>query len=425
MRLRTRAVKLLEESIRKGEVILERDNLSHKDARLLENILIGVAKNLYLLDCYINSVLARNKLDTTTRNIARVALYQMLFLSRVPDYAIVSEGVESARELGFPESKCRFVNATLHRLTEAAGELQPPDELSIRFSHPKFVVKSLVEYLGEEQALKVIEADNKPHPTFFRINKLHKEKDRFIEKVKKNFAISFHRWFSEYFTVSPNVTPNLLPGFAEGAFTVQNPAFAIPVLLLEPKKGELTVEVGTAPGGKLSLIAEIVGEDAEIIGIDISADKLNITQKNLARLEPVKNISLILADGASLPFPDRSVERLLIDAPCSSLGVLSKFPLARYRKTDEDIERLAQIQEKLLLEGARVLKKDGVLVFSTCTLTKRENTDKILLADRFGLSVDKSYPERLEHFRLKNFFQTLPCEDGFDGCFAVRFRKLV
>ncbi|MCD6097849.1 methyltransferase domain-containing protein [bacterium] len=422
MRLRTKAVKLLEESLRKGEVILERDNLSHKDARLLENILVGVAKNLYLLDYYINSVLARNKLDTTTRNIARVALYQMLFLSRVPDYAIVSEGVESARELGFPESRCRFVNTALHRLAEAAGKLQPPNEMSIRFSHPKFVVESLVEYLGRKQASKVLEANNKPHPTFFRINKLHKEKERFIEKAKERLSISFHKWFSEYFTVSPNVAPNLLPGFAEGAFTVQNPAFAIPVLLLEPQKGELIVEVGTAPGGKLSLIAEMVEEDAKIIGIDISVHKLNITRKNLARLG-LKDISLVLADGASLPFPDRSIERLLIDAPCSGLGVLSKFPMARYKKTKREMERLARIQEKLLREGVRVLKKDGILVFSTCTLTKMENTDKILFAERLGLSIDKSYPKVLERFRLKNFFQTVPGEDGFDGCFAVRFRK--
>jgi 16S rRNA (cytosine967-C5)-methyltransferase len=219
-----------------------------------------------------------------------------------------------------------------------------------------------------------------------------------------------------------------LPGFREGHFAVQDEASQMASLLLNPQPGERILDCCAAPGGKATHLAQLMGNQGELLAMDISSSKLPLIQESAARL----GISIIRTRAADLlqsgAFPADAFDRILLDAPCSGLGVIRRNPEAKWRVTSEDIARLAAVQKNLLKNAIRMLKPGGKLLYSTCSTTPDENEG--VVADFLSRRPDcvlenlnEIYPEYRELFTTEGMFRAWPHRHGMDGFFAALIRK--
>ena len=220
------------------------------------------------------------------------------------------------------------------------------------------------------------------------------------------------------------------PGFAEGLFQIQGESSQLVAYLLTPLAGERILDACAAPGGKTTHIAEIMDDTGALIALDKSVRGIerirdNVARLNLKSIEPARaDATKELAGALSVPY-----DRILVDAPCSGLGTLRSHPEIKWQRQESDIQRLSQLQTRILERVAGYLKPGGVLVYSTCTLTSEENKQLVeaFLAEHKGFELDDAaryLPEPARPMVLGRYFQALPQRDNSDGFFAARLRKV-
>lgn len=353
-------------------------DLSPADAGLCSRIVYGVIQNEFLLDFYLSG-LCTQKLDhlqPPLADILRIGAYQILFLDRVPDNAAVHTSVELAKGAGRGQA-AGLVNAVLRRLCREKGTLPAiPDRdevkyLSIRYSCPKWIVKRLLTLLGREGTEAFLSAGNGQPPAAAQVNTCRcspEEAARALEA--EGVRAEAHPWLPDCLLLQGTGSLERLKAFREGMIYIQDPAARLAVLAAEP--GTRVLDVCAAPGGK-SFAAAIAMEDrGEIVSCDLHENKLKRIREGAVRLG-LRSIRAEAADGRTFREEWKDAfDLVLVDAPCSGLGILRKKPDIRRKKPD-DLFALPIVQNAILENAARYVRPGGILLYSTCTILPEEN----------------------------------------------------
>jgi 16S rRNA (cytosine967-C5)-methyltransferase len=412
--------------------------LSSQDRALFTQLVYGTLRWRGKLDWLLGKIVHRPlaDMDGYLRNLLRLTVYQILFLDRVPSYAAVHEGVELAKRYG-GASAGGLVNAVARRLLREKERLTTLDSgadlvarLSVSWSHPEWLVRQWLAYLGAEDTEALLRANNEEPPVVLRSNRLKADRQPLIERLQAaGFDATPGPLSPQAVLVRSASSIDQLPGFKEGLFLVQGEASQLVGLLLDPKPGERILDACAAPGGKATHLAELMGDHGEIIAGDISQRGIEKLRQNIRRLglksvQPVQaDLSLELTGALALPY-----DRILADLPCSGLGTLRSHPEAKWYREAKDVARLSALQKKILDRLFSYLKPGGSVVYSTCTLTREENeavVEGFLQRHKeFTLETAAEFlPESARHMVRGNYFLALPHRDGTDGFFAARMRK--
>ena len=372
------------------------------------------------------------KIPARIRLILEVGLYQILFLDRIPDHAAVNESVKAAVD-GKGRAWGRVVNAVLRAIIRNPGFRTPPPmeenpvrAIAIRWSHPDWLVQRWIDLWGMERTLSLCRANNQRPRMSIRVNRVKGTKEEVWEAIR-GCGVNAQQsdFLDEFFTVAKGGDLLRSSAFYNGLFSVQDESAGLVGKLMDPQPGERIVDLTAAPGGKAMHMAELAHDRLTIMAVDVHPTRVLKIRENQERLG-LKNIHPVVADGRR--FGGKVVDKVLVDAPCSGLGVIRRRGELRWRRKPEDIPIMVAIQEELLKSGAAMLKKGGILVYSTCTILPDENVDVVnhFLRERSDFAVEKAHPfvdPRVVSPR--GFVETWPDRDGIDGSFAVRLRRVV
>ena len=376
----------------------QRRKLSSSDRGLLQAILFGVLRNRRLLDYWIGK-LRDGKLDPETRDILRVGLCQLLILG-LPDHAAVNETVEAGKA-----SVRSLINAVLRRATLAKKRmLDDLDDvpMPVIHSHPDWLYNRWRQAFGTRNAISLMEWDNLPASTFFRLNPLAPTPET-LPGNPVDGAPGFYQ-------LDGALPTSLL---ATGSVYIQDPATRHAIELLNPQPGERILDACAAPGGKAFLIAAALGSADGLVCTDSNEKRLPRLVENLARLH-AGQASVSVHDWTKPAPPElhHSFDGILLDVPCSNTGVIRRRVDVRWRLQAPDIDKIAVTQRKILENAVACLKPGGRIVYSTCSI---EHTENLGLVEAFLTD----HPE----LKLCGTREALPFRDATDGAFAARIER--
>lgn len=413
------------------QAVTQHQSLSARDEGLVWRLVYGVVSQRLSLD-YILNQFCRRKVSTLSpvlRNILRLACYQLVYLDRIPDFAAVNEAVARAKKSA-GSGMSGFVNAVLRNVVvnrdKLFDDLIPGsvEEISVRHSHPLWMVETFVQRWGIEFTAAMVAANNATAPLTVRVNTEKVGIQEFIDAAAQ-VGLRGHRgkYWDEAVVFDGDVRFKELPGFADGWFIVQGEASMLPPLCLDVQPGQDVLDMCSAPGGKTTQLAQLASP-GKVVACDLHPHRLKLVSENLQRLG-LDNCLTIAGDAALLDgkLHDR-FERILLDAPCSGLGVIRNKPDIKWSRKPQDIEELAALQLRILRAGCNLLVPGGILVYSTCTLTQQENQGVIdaLLGERGDMSlVDPGVPE----LTSQEYISTFPHLHGLDGFFIAKLKKVV
>ncbi|MDY3618107.1 16S rRNA (cytosine(967)-C(5))-methyltransferase RsmB [Agathobaculum sp.] len=413
---------------------LSRAGLSPRDAALATRLTYGTVQNRLLLDFYLRrfSSVRLKKIQPRVLACLRMGIYQLVMLDRIPVHAAVDETVALVRHYCHASDRTvSFANAVLRSAAKAAEtktlpKLDCPDKESyyaLRYSHPEWMVRLFSEQYGQKEAECICQANNADTPVSVRVDRMKAAPGEVKTELERaGLTAAPHPAFPDILLVSGGDVA-ALPAFAEGRVTVQDAASALAAAVAGPEPGETVLDCCAAPGGKSFAMAERMENTGRVIACDIYGHKLIRIEEGAARLG-LTNVETVLAD-ASQPRAEweRLVDRVLCDVPCSGLGIIRKKPEIRF-KDEKEIEKLPALQAKILQNCARYVKPGGTLVYSTCTILRRENEDVVrafLAENPEFVTVPWSHPVCGE--RPDGMVTLLPHVHGTDGFFIAKLRK--
>ncbi len=364
--------------------VFSQNDISGLERSFATELTYGCLKNRLLLDYVISrfSKIKIRKMSAQVRTILEIGAFQIIMLDRVPDSAACDESVKLARK--FAGRSRGFVNGVLRSLCRGKNDIVYPDRaddeaeyLSITLSFPKWIVEHIISDYGTDTCEKILSAANKAYPPYIRQNRL-KKRDNFIALIKADgISAEPDSEIEGCFKVHGGLNISESDTYKNGLFTVQNRSSQLATLALEPKPGMFVIDMCAAPGGKTTHIAELMDNRGEIRAFDIHKHKIGLINAAAERL----GIDIITAEAldASVPVSDYigKADRVLLDAPCSGLGVIHSKPDIRWTRREGDIEELVKIQRGLLETAAKYVKSGGIMVYSTCTILKAENERQI------------------------------------------------
>jgi 16S rRNA (cytosine967-C5)-methyltransferase len=400
-----------------------------RDAALATELAYGATRRQLALD----HALARfsdRKLETLEDRVLatlRVGAYQ-LFYTRVPARAAVGETVQALKEIGLSRA-AGYVNAVLRKLAALPEQpLPPPGELahhlSVRESHPQWLVERWLRQLGRERTEAVLAANNQVPPVVVRANTCKVTRDALVEQLREAGVEARPTEVSPVGVVLPPVGRlEEVYGYAEGLWQVQDEAAQLVGVYAAIPESARVLDACAAPGGKACHLAE----SHEVVAADVHANKLHKVEAEAKRLGLTERLRT-LAHDATQPFPESlgEVHAVLVDAPCSGLGTLRRHPELRYRRKEEDIGRLASLQRKILESCQEQVPPGGLLVYAVCTSEPQEGQDQV---DMFLRSHPEwtAEPPVLPALKLplsQAYLRTLPGPEAWDGFFAARLRRM-
>ena len=405
---------------------IEKAGLSRKDAALCTTLCCGVLQNQALLDYYIDLFLTgRKHLQPALRDILRLAVYQITMLDRVPDSAAVNEAVKQAKKQ-FSQREAGLCNGVLRNMLRQKEKLMPPPDYAVRFSHPTELVDLMKESVGRRLG-DILAADNSQPETCIQVNTLKTEEDALLERLRSHGAdVEMHPWLKHCFLLKGAGDIARLSEFQQGLFQVQDPAARLSVDVLGLKPGMRVLDLCAAPGGKSMAAAMWMENRGEIISCDVHGGKLPQIQTAAQRLG-ISIISTEENDGTVFrPEWEQSFDAVIADVPCSGLGVIRKKPDIRYKSLG-DMEKLPPIQHSIIEQAGRYVKPGGALLYSTCTILKRENETVVhdFLDAHPEFTAEKmELPDPLQQQEagMLTLYQGIDCCDGF---FMCKMRKQV
>lgn len=417
---------------------LSRGNLSGPDRGLLTELVLGVLRRQGTLDHIINQFSSRRtaKLEHPVLILLRLGLYQSRFLDRIPVSAAVNETVNLAKS--FAPRAAGFINAVLRRAERERDSIVWPDPksnwaefISVYHSHPKWLVEEWIRQLGPEEGEELARAMTGIPSLTFRVNTLRLKRDELRPLLAARGLETENCTFSpDGIRILSHVNPASLPEFAEGLFTVQDESSQLASILLAPEPGEEVLDVCAAPGGKATHLAQLMKNIGTVTACDGNPGKLGLISETAERLGiSIIGVKALDASAPPVALEERLFDRILIDAPCSGLGVIRRNPEGKWRKTRIDLLRLASLQKSILLNIAERLKPGGVLLYSTCSTFPEENEEimnDFLTAKTCFVVEDlrELFPTLSPLFTDRGFFRSWPHRHGMDGFFAARLRRL-
>ena len=441
---RETAIKVLQEVHEKGAYAnvalaqaLRRTEIEDQDRRFVTELVYGAVKAGdtldWILQRYVNRPL--KKIPPIIREILRLGLYQIFYLDKVPPSAACNTAVDLAKKYGH-KGVAGFVNAVLRtavREPEKAafpqGKGHATEELALKSQHPLWLVKHWVKEFGFEEASRLCDFDNESAQLCLRANTMKVGREALLQELKDCGAeAEASAWTPEGVVVKSHGALDKLAPLQEGRAQVQDESSMLVAHVVAPQPGEFIIDCCSAPGGKTTHMAALMGNKGRIVAGDIYEHKLERIRENAERLgldiiEPL----LLDAREVGARFQGQA-DRVLVDAPCSGLGVLRRKPDARWHKNQEELGALPELQLAILKSAAEAVKPGGVLVYSTCTIEQAENQ-----------AVVKAFLRENSAFKLEKTGSFLPCEsshsedemvqlypqrDGTDGFFIARLRRL-
>ncbi len=417
--------KLLDNEMRNSE-------LSGQDKALLYEIVHGVIRWMGRLDWVLNGFYKGqfSKAIPNLKNGLRVALYQIMFLDRIPDHAIVNEAVEFVKKLQ-GQKPADLTNAILRNIIRSKNAIRYPDPeedligyLCAYYSHPSWMVKRYLERFGREATEKLLTANNeKPYLTL-KINALKTSPEDFKHLLHSvNLKFIQGKYLHEFFQLQNLTNITAWDYYNQGYFNVQDESAGLACRLLDAQPGMRVLDLCAAPGGKSTYIAGLIHDEGEIIALDRYESRLNIMRKNMERLG-IKSVKTIEVN--ALDYEDTKFDRILADVPCLGSGTLSKKPDIKWKKDVFDLRKINELQYELLVKASNLVKDGGVIVYSTCSIEPEENFElvKKFLSDHpeFKL-IDASEFFNKEIVDANGCIQTLPHVHHMDGAFAAKLVK--
>ncbi len=414
-----------------------RGRLARPDRALVTRLVYGtLAWQLYLDHLLAGfSAIPLHELEPPIRVLLRMALFQAVKLSRIPQFAAVATAVELAKS--FRHGKAvGFVNAVLRRAVEGwrhvplpARERDPAGYLSVRWSHPRWLVERWLEEYGPEETEALLAANNEPAPTGLRVNRLRTSRAALVAQWMPEWGELRECGYSPDALELTGGDPLAPPPYAAGDYSVQNEAAQLIGFLVGPRPGERILDACAAPGGKTCQLAELMGDEGEIVALDANHRGVERIRTEVARLG-LTSVRAECADARSWQSAGMTFHRVLVDAPCSGLGTLRSHPEIRWRRSPADFQSFAALQLELLHACARWLEPGGTLVYATCTLCRSENevvVEQFLReSGRFVLEDPRPAlpPPAQGLVGADGFLHTWPHRHGLDGFFAARLRHL-
>jgi len=405
--------------------------LDSRDKSLFAEIVFGVLKNVLFIDYILLKLLSEGRFPSfISANALRVGAYQIAF-TNIPVYAAVDSTVEALRSLDAKDNELALTNAVLRNFYRKWKDFKLPDDIvanfSIKYSHPEWIVKRWLDRYSREMAEKILSANNAAPPRAFRINTSQISPIDFKAKLADEQILYQETPFPEFIILKEKIAAPDFEPFTAGLLNVQDAAFAIPTRILSPNPDDRILEIGAAPGGKTSHIIEFLQTQTEnFFTIDLKHTRNLKISDNLIRLKHSLP-GIVTADATNPPFKQNRFDKILIDAPCSSWGVIRRHPEIRWRRKPEDEKRLSDIQRKLIRAAYNLLKPDGELVFTTCTTEPEENQGavrEIILLGMELIPIPDSIPQKF--IEAQGFVaRTWQHRDNMDGSFNVAARKRV
>ena len=418
--------KLLDYEFRTG-------NLSNLDKALMTELLYGVIRWRAKLDFVLNGFYNGDymKCLNLIKNTLRVALYQILFLDRIPIPVAINESVELIKRIQ-GEKIAGIVNAVLRNISRNIQNIRFPLKsedpvyyLTVMQSHPRWLVRRWVQRFGTDEAENLMSINNNRPNTIIRVNTLKTDIDEIIDILLER-EIEFIR--SKYLKDTLVITNNKIkiPSmdlFENGFITIQDTSASMAAKLTNAQPNDIIIDLCAAPGGKSFYMAEMMNDTGKIIALDKYTAKINIIDEAIDRMGYTCVIPL---HGDAMEFiTDDKFDIVVVDAPCTGLGTLSKKPDIKWKREREDIFKLAEAQKQILDNAAKLVKDGGALIYSTCTTEPEENADNIkwFLEKYPEFTLDPAEKYLPKEVCTDGMLQTFPHIHGIDGAFGARLIK--
>ncbi|MET3194415.1 16S rRNA (cytosine(967)-C(5))-methyltransferase RsmB [Bacillus sp. OAE603] len=418
---------------------IQKNDLSSADAGLLTEIIYGTIQRDQLLDFYLEPYIKnQKKLEEWVYILIKLSLYQFHFLDRVPAHAVLNEAVEIAKKRGH-KGIASLVNGVLRNIqrngVRSINEIKDKvEKLSIETNHPLWLIEQWISEFGEDETRKMCEENILPPYQTARVNSMKATREEVIRMLEDEginvevgnlspFAIEIQKG---------NVAHS--NAFKEGYISIQDESSMLVAQALGVNEGDQVLDTCAAPGGKSTHIAELLKGTGSVTSLDLHKHKVKLIKEQANRLG-LENIETIALDARKAPeeFEGKLFDRVLVDAPCSGLGVIRRKPDILLKKNATDVSNLQKVQKSILHEASKLLKPGGTLVYSTCTVGHEENLDVVnsFLEEHDDFELDRSLIEHVpnelkEDKTVQNgYIQLLPHYFGTDGFFIARLRKKV
>lgn len=398
-----------------------REKLSNLDINFISELVYGVVTWKLTLEYIIQkySKTKIKKMSDWVKNILYLGSYQIIFLDKVPKSAAVNESVNLCKKYNF--KSVGLVNAILRKIEksdykEISNITNSITRISLKYSMPEWIVKKFCDEYGEEETANICQNLNLRPNISVRINRLKGKMDLGEKGILEDFRT---------ITGTKNITKT--KEYIEGNITIQDEAAGLSSFVLTPKEGELVLDACSAPGGKTTYLAELMHNKGKIIAWDIYEERLKQVEQNAKRLG-IDIIQTEVHDATKLK--EEYVEKfdkILLDVPCLGLGVIRRKPDIKWNRQEEDIKEISDIQFNILKTCSKYLKKNGTLVYSTCSMLKEENDaiiEKFIKEEKFEtVNIEEQIPNEFSKITTNNMVQFLPSQNH-DGFFITMLKKI-
>lgn len=405
-----------------------------QDRRFITELVYGTVKAGETLDWMIRQYSSRpvSKIAPVLQNVLRMGIFQLFYMSKIPASAACNEAVELAKKYGHAGS-VKFVNAILRtavrepeRVSFPDGKGQATRYLALSGQHPEWLVKRWIKEFGYEQATKLCAFNNTQAVLSLRTNTLKTDREVLLQQLRESGAVAeISKWTPEGILCEQHGALDALSVLQNGYCQVQDESSMLVAHVLAPEPGEFIIDCCSAPGGKTTHIAALMKNSGHLLAGDIYEHKLEKIRENAERLG-ISIIETKLLDALEIgALYLQQADRVLVDAPCSGLGVLRRKPDARWRNKQEALKALPALQHAILKSASDAVKPGGVLVYSTCTITREENQAVVeaFLQENPAFILDDTGAFLPEEKRQEKMIQLLPQIDGTDGFFIARMKR--
>lgn len=410
-------------------------DLNHIDRSFATEILYGTLRWKLKIDYILQkfSKMPLNKVSNWGLSTLRTAVYQIFYMDKVPDFAVVNQAVDIVKIK--EKNAGAFVNAVLRNILRNKDEYENIDikdkikQMSIKYSHPEWYIRYFLKQFSEEFVMELMIKNNTPPEMIIRVNTLKCSQDELIDLLSEKGIKVTKGEVKDALIVSGLSMIEKSEEYLNGLFQIQDQSSMLSSIILNPAPLDTVFDMCSAPGGKATHIAQIMHNNGEIAAFDIHSHKLKLINENAKRL----GINIISAKLKDSTIYDESLEssadKVLVDAPCSGLGLIRKKPEIKWNVKPDDLNNLSKIQTDILFNSSKYVKHGGSIVYSTCTITREENEDVV-----------DCFIKENKNFELQNICSDIPekfvtdtCSDGYiklfsnihntDGFFIAKFRR--
>lgn len=418
-----------------NQVLKENKNIDERDVGLISELVYGTITWKLTLDEIIKkySNIKLKKISVWILNILRMGIYQIIFLDKIPKSAAVNESVNLAKRYGH-KSSSNFVNAILRKVSvndyKELEEIKDDKErISKTTSMPMWIIEELLKQKDIKEVEEICKNSNLKPNTTIRINKLKTNKKELEEKLLKRKIEYLEGSLEDFFVLKKVKNIENIDLFKEGFFTVQDEGAGLIVDVLAPRENEYILDACSSPGGKTTYIAEKMKNKGKIEAWDIHEHRVKLVQNAAKRL----GINIIQAKTQDATEFNQDLvgkfDKILLDVPCLGLGVIKRKPDIKWKRKKEDIEEITKIQKAILDNCSKYLKKNGELVYSTCSILKEENEDIIerFLKENLDFKICKENEKNYENiviFGEKDKYINIYPSNENDGFFICKLRKM-